>query len=79
MIDIKKIRENRPAFKDGAKAKGFDVDIDKLLDIEATLKSQKQQLQEITTEKNNIGKLIPKLDDKEKVIKLHRCKKIRAE
>ena len=51
MIDIKKIRENPQAFKDGAKAKGFDVDIDKLLKIEATLKSQKQQLQDITTEK----------------------------
>ncbi len=77
MIDIKKIRENPQAFKDGAKAKGFDVDIDKLLDIEATLKSQNQQLQEITTEKNNIGKLIPKLDDKEKLIKLNRLSELK--
>ena len=77
MIDIKKIRENTQAFKDGAKAKGFDVDIDKLLKIEATLKSQKQQLQEITTEKNAIGKLIPKLDDKEKVIKLNRLSELK--
>jgi len=77
MIDIKKIRENPQAFKDAAKAKGFDIDIDKLLKIEATLKSQKQQLQEITTEKNNIGKLIPKLDDKEKAIKLNRLSELK--
>ncbi len=77
MIDIKKIRENPQAFKDGAKAKGFDVNIDKLLDIEATLKKQKQQLQEITTEKNNIGKLIPKLDDKEKAAKLNRLSELK--
>ena len=72
MIDIKKIRENPQRFKNGAKAKNFDVDIDRLLKIDETLKNQKQQLQDIATEKNKIGKSIPKLDEKEKAIKLNR-------
>jgi seryl-tRNA synthetase len=77
MIDIKQIRENPQRFKDAAKAKGFDVDIDRLLEIDATLRSQKQQLQDIATEKNNIGKSIPKLDGKERAIKLHRLSELK--
>jgi len=61
MIDIKLIRENPEKFKKAAKDKGFAVDIDKLLEVDSSLKSQKQQLQDIVTEKNRIGKSIPKL------------------
>ena len=77
MIDIKQIREDPKRFADAAKAKGFNVDIDKLLQIDATLRSQKQQLQDTATEKNNIGKSIPKLDGKEKAIKLHRLSELK--
>ncbi len=66
MIDIKLIRENPQKYKDGAANKKFNVDIDKLLEIDETLKAAKQKLQEITTEKNNIGKSIPKLPNDEK-------------
>ena len=77
MIDIKQIREDPKRFADAAKAKGFNVDIDKLLQIDATLRSQKQQLQDTATEKNNIGKSIPMLDGKEKAIKLHRLSELK--
>jgi len=77
MIDIKQIREKPESFKDAAKAKGFDVDIDRLLDVDSSLKSQKQQLQEISTEKNEIGKLIPKLDGTEKAVKLNRLSELK--
>jgi len=77
MIDIKNIRSDPQRFKDAAKAKGFDVDIDKLLQIDEALKSQKHQLQDTATEKNNIGKSIPKLDGKEKAIKLHRLSELK--
>ncbi len=77
MIDIKLIREDPQRFKDAAQAKGFDVDIDKLLQIDATLRSQKQQLQDTATEKNNIGNSIPKLDGKKKAIKLHRLSELK--
>ncbi|MEJ5258805.1 MAG: serine--tRNA ligase [Anaerohalosphaeraceae bacterium] len=66
MIDIKLIRQNPQLFKDGAKAKKFDVDIDELLAIDATLLDVKKKLQEIATEKNRIGKEIPRLDGEKK-------------
>ena len=61
MIDIKQIRDNPESFKDAAKAKGFDVDIDQLLKMDADLREHKRILQDIVTEKNRIGKSIPKL------------------
>ena len=66
MIDIKQIRENPQKFQEACKDKGFAVDIDKLLKIDEQLRDTKKQLQDIITEKNRIGKSIPKLSDDEK-------------
>jgi seryl-tRNA synthetase len=60
MIDIKLVRETPQLFKDGAKAKRFDVNIDTLLDLDSKILAAKQMLQDIVTEKNRIGKEIPK-------------------
>jgi seryl-tRNA synthetase len=66
MIDIKQIREDPKKFNKAAKDKGFDVDIDRLLEVDSKLKKAMQQLQDISTEKNRIGKSIPKLSGEEK-------------
>lgn len=66
MIDIKEIRENPERFKKAAAAKNFTVDIDTLIHIDADLKTIKQKLQDIATDKNRIGKSIPKLSSEEK-------------
>ena len=66
MIDIKQIRENPEKFKKAAKDKHFDVDIDRLLDLDSQLLSIKKQLQDISTDKNRIGKSIPRLSGDEK-------------
>lgn len=66
MIDIKLIRQNPQLFKDGAKAKKFDVDIDELLAIDAVLMDVKKKRQEIATEKNRLGKEIPRLPPEQK-------------
>jgi seryl-tRNA synthetase len=66
MIDIKQIRENPQKFKDACKTKGFAVAIDKLLETDKQLRDAKKQLQDIVSEKNRIGKSIPKLSDDEK-------------
>ncbi len=66
MIDIRQIREDPKKFKKAAKDKGFDVDIERLLEVDSKLKEARQQLQDISTEKNRIGKSIPKLSGKEK-------------
>jgi len=66
MIDIKQIRENPPKFKDACEAKGFAVDIDHLLGIDAELQENKKKLQYIATEKNKLGKSIPNLTGDER-------------
>jgi seryl-tRNA synthetase len=70
MIDIKIIRDNPEPFKTACKAKNFYVDIDRLLQLDNDLRKAKTRLQEITTEKNTVGKSIPKLagDEKQKLI-----------
>lgn len=70
MIDIKQIRENPNKFKKAAIDKHFDVDIDRLLKVDAGLQENRKQLQDITTEINQIGKSVPKLSgaEKQKVI-----------
>jgi seryl-tRNA synthetase len=66
MIDIKLIRDNPQKFIDGAKAKKIAADIDRLLEVDAKLIENKQKLQGIATEKNRIGKQIPKLNPDQK-------------
>ena len=66
MIDIKEIRENPEKFKKAAADKGFKVDIDRLLEVDSKLRDAKKQLQDISTEKNRIGKSIPRLSADEK-------------
>ncbi len=70
MIDIKEIRENPQKFEKAAKDKHFNVKIDDLLKLDKALKRLKQQLQVVATNKNQIGKEIPKLSGDEKQAKL---------
>lgn len=66
MIDIKQISENPEAYKQAAKTKKIDADIDRLLELYEKVKTTKQKLQDIATEKNSIGKSIPTLEEAEK-------------
>ena len=79
MIDIKKIRENPQKFRDGAKAKKFDVDIDRLIAVDAALLDCRKRLQDIATEKNSLGKSIPKLSADEKQAALARLGQLKKE
>ncbi|MHC4739091.1 MAG: serine--tRNA ligase [Planctomycetota bacterium] len=79
MIDIKEIRENSDKYKKAAKDKRFNVDIEKLLQIDSDLKDQKQRLQDISTEKNQIGKSIPKLSPDEKKTALARLSELKEQ
>jgi seryl-tRNA synthetase len=82
MIDIKQIRENPEKFKKGAKDKHFEVDIDKLIEMNTALVHDKQMLQDIATKKNRISKSIPKLSGSETasaLAQLSELKKLEAE
>ncbi len=79
MIDIKQIRENPQRFAVASKAKKFDVDVDRLIEVDASLRSAKQQLQEISTGKNRIGKSIPKLSPDEKQAALSQLSELKQQ
>ncbi len=77
MIDIRKLRENPDVYIQAAQDKRIAADIPRLLEVEAALSTQKRQQQDIATEKNSIGKAIPRLDEPEKSIKLQRLKELK--
>jgi seryl-tRNA synthetase len=61
MVDIKQVRENPEVFKKACTSKHFNVDIDRLLQVDGELRQIKIRLQDIVTEKNKVGKELPKL------------------
>ncbi len=66
MIDIKEIRRDPDKFRKAGIDKHIEVDIDRLLEVDAELTDVKRQLQDIATDKNRIGKSIPRLESEEK-------------
>jgi seryl-tRNA synthetase len=79
MIDIKQIRENPERFEKAAKDKGFDVDIKQFCQLDQLLRDAKTKLQDIATEKNRIGKSIPKLSGDEKQAALSQLAKLKQD
>ncbi len=66
MIDIKQIRDNPDLYIQAATNKRIDANVTRLLEIDSRLKDIKARLQEVATEKNRVGKSIPKLSGQEK-------------
>ena len=66
MIDIKALRDNPDLYVQAAENKRIAADVPRLLDVDQQLKDARAKLQEIATEKNRIGKSIPKLSGDEK-------------
>jgi seryl-tRNA synthetase len=66
MIDIKLLRETPEAYIQAAKDKRIGVNIPRLLEVDGRLRDLRTKLQEIATEKNKIGKAVPKLSGGEK-------------
>lgn len=81
MIDIKLIRQNPEKYQKAAIDKNFNVDIARLVELDAQLKEIKASVQELVTEKNIVGKTIPKAapeDKKVAIAKLSELKKNEA-
>jgi len=79
MIDIKQIRQEPARFKKACEAKGFDCDIDRLLEVDSELRSAKSRLQEFSTSKNRIGKEVPGLSGKQKEAAIAELSQLKAE
>lgn len=79
MIDIKVIRENPDLFIQAAKNKRIDANIPRLLEIDSRLRDAKAKLQDIATEKNRVGKSVPKLAPDQKSAALARLSELKPQ
>jgi seryl-tRNA synthetase len=79
MIDIKELRNNPDAYIQAAKNKRIDADVQRLVVVDEQLKAAKARLQDITTDKNRIGKSIPKLSGPEKDAALQTLSRLKQE
>jgi seryl-tRNA synthetase len=64
MIDLKDLRENPEAYRQAALQKRIDVNIDRLLELESKHRAIEIERQQITAEKNQIGKQIGQMAGK---------------
>ena len=64
MIDLKDLRTNPDKYRKGAADKQVDVDIDALLRIDGDVRAAQTKQQELTAEKNRIGKEIGQIAGK---------------
>jgi seryl-tRNA synthetase len=76
MLDLKFIRENPEIVKEGCKKKGFDIDIDKVLELDKENRLLIKEIERIRFEKNRISKMIPKMREKEKKETILRMKNL---
>ncbi len=58
MVDLKDLRDNPGRYRDAARLKRIDVDIDRLLALDSQRRELEAQRQQLTAEKNAIGKQI---------------------
>jgi seryl-tRNA synthetase len=79
MIDIREIRDNPQKFKDACVAKKFAADIGKLVEVDLVLRTIKRKLQDISTEKNRIGKSIQNLSAYEKQLALSQLSELKQQ
>ena len=64
MIDLKDLRENPDRYSNAAQLKRIDVDIDRLLELDAKPRARSRSAKQLTAEKNAIGKQIGQLAGK---------------
>jgi seryl-tRNA synthetase len=79
MIDIKLIRDNPDLFLQAARNKRIDANIPRLLAVDSRLREAKTKLQDIATEKNRLGKSVPKLSAEEKKAAMTRLSELKQQ
>ena len=78
MIDIKLLRADPDLFIRAARDKKIDVDVPALLEIDRRLLSAQKELQEIRTRQNRQGKMIAKLEGREKQAAIEEMSRLKA-
>src|SRR5438128_1003466 len=77
MLDIEYIRSHADAVKDGASKKRFDVDIDRLLAVDAERRTALRESETARQRRNELSALIPKLPAPEKPAAVAEAKTLR--
>lgn len=75
MIDLKKFRENPAFYKDSAKAKGVEIDVDRILELDRRVRALRTDLEAIRAQKNAASERIPKASAEERA---HMIEEMRA-
>ncbi|MFH1582159.1 MAG: serine--tRNA ligase [bacterium] len=79
MLDIKFIRQNPEKVKEGAKKKGVEVDVDKILDIDKQKREGMQALEDMRAKKNKASKrIVAAKDEKERDVIIMEMKELDA-
>ena len=76
MIDLKDLRENRALYEAGFKTKCVEVDVDRLLELDATYREKLQEVEEMRAKKNEVSKMIPTLTDTDRDAKIKEMKEL---
>lgn len=76
MIDLKLLRTNPELYKDSAKKRWSNVDIDAFLVLDKEVVKLKQEIDELRTIKNKVSREIPTLSNEEKGPKIVEMKKV---
>ncbi|MBT4857343.1 serine--tRNA ligase [Candidatus Uhrbacteria bacterium] len=66
MIDIKQLRENPKHFLESAKNKNVEINIDRILELDQTVRALKQSFEQIAAQKNDASKKIPQASEDER-------------
>jgi seryl-tRNA synthetase len=66
MLDINYIRDNAEAVKEGAKNKGFDVDVDRLLELDDKRRELIQENEAVRQRRNEVASAIPRASNEER-------------
>ncbi|MBP9827914.1 serine--tRNA ligase [Patescibacteria group bacterium] len=62
MIDLKAFRDNPTAFRDAAKAKNVEIDIERIMELDKRVRFLKTELENTSAQKNEASKQIAKAD-----------------
>ena len=78
MIDIRLVRSDPERFRQAARTKKIDADIDALLEVDARLLEARRQLQEVRTRQNLAGRRIAELTAGDKADAIEAMKQAKA-
>lgn len=66
MIDLKAFREHPDLFRESSRAKGVEIDVDRILELDRRTRTLKSELDGIRAQKNDASRRIPQAADAER-------------